>query len=40
MTRHRENREIWRWGIAIAAGAIVLSWIFWIEPMVKAWGWM
>lgn len=42
MTRHRENREIWRWGIALAAGAVavVLSWIYWIEPMVKAWGWM
>lgn len=39
MTRHRENREIWRWGIALAVGAVVLAWIYWIEPMVKAWGW-
>lgn len=24
MTRHRENREIWRWGIFAVVGVVVL----------------
>lgn len=40
MTRRRENREAIRWAGAAVAGAAVALWIFVIEPMVKAWGWV
>ena len=35
MTRHRENREIWRWGIAIPICIGVLVWIYVLWPVVE-----